>query len=46
MRLRRIHALLPVIAVGLFGLHHWLSHSALLADYDPADATYAALTTG
>ncbi len=29
MRLRRIHALLPVIAVGLFGLHHWLSHLAL-----------------
>ena len=31
---------------GVLGFHHWLSHSALLADYDPADATYAALTTG
>ena len=47
MKTRHIHALIAVGAVGsVLGFHHWLSHSALLADYDPADATYAALTTG
>ena len=34
MKTRHIHALIAVGAVGgVLGFHHWLSHSALLADY-------------
>ncbi len=47
--MRGRHALIPVVAVALFGLHHWMTRAAWLIDYDPATIphpTYETTITG